>query len=156
LLYFNVFGPYQRTGGAYSTVIPAFFEAGMQGKSCRIDGDGEQSRDFCYVDNVVQANILAAEYGGKLLGDRFNIANGNTYSINQVFKEIKRVLVIDLQKYHVESRLGDPRKSHADITKAREILGYDPQVDFYDGIQKTAGWWLSGCPIIYNSQEILK
>lgn len=147
LLYFNVFGPHQRTGGAYSTVIPAFFEAAVQDKSCRIDGDGWQSRDFCYVSNVVQANILAAEHTGQLFGERFNIANGGTYSVNQVYEEIKKLFAIDLKKHHVDPRLGDPRKSHADVTKARKVLGYDPQVDFYEGMKKTSEWWLAGCPI---------
>jgi UDP-N-acetylglucosamine 4-epimerase len=147
LLYFNVFGQYQRTGGAYSTVIPAFFEAGIQGKSCRIDGDGNQSRDFTSIENVVQANLLAAEHSDKLMGDRFNIANGDTYSVNQVYEEVKRLLCIDLQKHHVKERLGDPRKSQADITKAKEVLGYNPQINFYEGMKKVSGWWLAGCPI---------
>ena len=147
LLYFNVFGRYQRANSAYATVIPAFFEAGMQGRSCRIDGDGGQSRDFCHVDNVVQANLLAAEHKGKLLGDRFNIANGDNISVNEAYEEIRKLLAIDLKKHHVAPRLGDPRKSHADISKARDILGYNPQVDFYQGMKATAEWWLSGCPI---------
>jgi len=146
LLYFNVFGKYQRANSAYATVIPAFFEAAMEGKSCRVDGDGGQSRDFCHIDNVVQANLLAAEYEGKLLGERFNIANGDTYSVNQVHEEIAKLLAIDLPKHHVEPRLGDPRKSHADITKAQQVLGYSPQIDFYEGMKLTSKWWLSGCP----------
>jgi nucleoside-diphosphate-sugar epimerase len=145
LLYFNVFGKYQRANSAYATVIPAFFEAGMTGKSCRIDGDGEQSRDFCHVDNVVSANILAAEHQNKLMGDRFNIATGNTYTVNETYEQIKSLLKIELKKHYVPSRLGDPRKSHADITKAKEILGYEPIVDFDLGMRYTAGWWLSGC-----------
>jgi len=147
LIYYNLFGPHQRTGGAYSTVVPAFFEAGVQGKSCRVDGDGLQSRDLTYVDNVVQANILAAEYEGKLMGDKFNIANGDSYTVLDVYEQVKRLLSIDLKKHHVDSRLGDPRKSHADVSKAKRILGYDPQVDFYKGMQLTSKWWLEGCPI---------
>jgi len=147
LLYFNVFGKYQRADSAYATVIPAFFEAGMNGKSCRIDGDGGQSRDFCHIDNVVQANILAAEHKGKLLGDRFNIANGDTYSVNDSYDQIKMLLGVDLKKHHVAPRLGDPRKSHANIMKARTVLGYNPTVDFIEGMKLTAQWWLDGCPI---------
>lgn len=147
LLYFNVFGPLQRTGGAYSTVIPAFFEAAVQDKSCRVDGDGGQSRDFCFVDNVVQANIKAAEYKGKLEGDRFNIANGDTFSVLDVYENVKKHMGVDLKKHHVEPRLGDPRKSHADISKAKRILGYDPQINFIKGMELTAQWWLAGCPI---------
>jgi UDP-glucose 4-epimerase len=146
LLYFNVFGKYQRSNSAYATVIPAFFDAAMNGKSCRIDGDGEQSRDFCHVDNVVQANILAAKYEGVLKGDRFNIANGNTYTVNEVFDQVKTLLAIELKKHNVDPRLGDPRKSHANIYKAEDILGYNPVVDFYEGMKLTSQWWLSGCP----------
>lgn len=146
LLYFNVFGKYQRASSAYATVIPAFFEAGMNGESCRIDGDGEQSRDFCHVDNVVQANIKAAEYKLKLSGDRFNIANGDTFTVNNVYEEIKKYLAVDLHAHHVAPRLGDPRKSHADISKAKQVLGYKPTVDFNEGMKMTSQWWLSGCP----------
>lgn len=147
LLYFNVFGPQQRADSAYATVIPAFFHAAMNGLPCRIDGDGGQSRDFAYVDNVVQANILAAEYSGKLTGDRFNIACGETHSVNDCFDQIKSLLKMNLKKEHAPARLGDPRKSHADITKAKEILGYNPTIKFEEGMLLTARWWLSGCKI---------
>lgn len=147
LLYFNVFGKYQRAKSSYATVIPAFFEAGMMGNSCRIDGDGEQSRDFCHVNDVVQANLLAAKHAGVLLGDRFNIATGNTYSVNYVYEQIKALLKVELQKHYVAARPGDPRKSHADISKAEKILGYKPCVKFEDGMALTAEWWLTGCPI---------
>lgn len=146
LLYFNVFGPYQRANSAYATVIPAFFEAAMNGKACRIDGDGEQSRDFCYVDNVVEANILAAIHSGRLMGDRFNIACGESYSVNQVFDAIQELMGHKLDKINAPPRLGDPRKSLADITKAREILGYESKVRFYDGMKLCSEWWLKGCP----------
>ena len=147
LLYFNVFGKYQRANSAYATVIPAFFEAGMSGGSCRIDGDGEQSRDFCHVNDVVQANILAAKYSGKLLGERFNIATGNTYSVNYVYEQVKELLAVDLKKHYAVARLGDPRKSHASIIKAKKVLGYKSEMTFEDGMELTAKWWLSGCPI---------
>lgn len=145
LLYFNVFGKYQRADSAYATVIPAFFSAGMEGKSCRVDGDGLQSRDFCHVDNVVQANILAAEYSGQLSGDRFNIACGETYSVNECFNQVQKLLAINLRKEHAPARLGDPRKSHADISKAKEVLGYNPTIGFEEGMKLTSQWWLAGC-----------
>jgi len=147
LLYFNVFGKYQTANSAYATVIPAFFEAAVEDKSCRVDGDGLQSRDFCHVDNVVQANILAAECREVLLGDRYNIANGDTYSVLDVYEQVKMLMGVDLQKHHVEPRLGDPRKSHANIDKARGALGYNPTVDFIEGMKLTAQWWRNGCPI---------
>lgn len=147
LLYFNVFGPYQRADSAYATVIPAFFDAAMNGKPCRVDGDGEQSRDFAYVDNVVDANILAATHKEPLMGDRFNIACGESNSVNQVFDQIQKLLSVKLQKTMAPPRLGDPRRSLADITKARTILGYDPKINFEEGMKLTAQWWLKGCPI---------
>lgn len=145
LLYFNVFGKYQRADSAYATVIPAFFQAGMDGKPCRIDGDGEQSRDFCHVDNVVQANILAAEYQKPLMGERFNVACGDNITVNECFNQVKKLLAIDLKKTMAPARLGDPRKSHADIGKARKLLGYNPTINFEEGMKLTAQWWLSGC-----------
>lgn len=146
LVYFNVFGPHQRAGSAYATVISAFMEAASKEKECRVDGDGWQSRDFCYVDNVVNANILAANYSGKLSGDRFNIACGENYSVNQVFDAIQVLVGKDLKKSHTAPRLGDPRKSLADISKAKEVLGYEPTVKFMEGIALTVDWWLKGCP----------
>jgi len=152
LLYFNVFGQYQRADSAYATVIPAFFEAGMNGGSCRIDGDGTQSRDFCHVDNVVQANILAATSDKTFLGDRFNIACGEHYSVNDVYDSIGGHLKIPLKKNHVAPRLGDPKKSHADISKAVEVLGYKPVVKFKEGMEMTSRWWLSGCPVNFSAK----
>lgn len=150
LLYFNVFGPYQRSDSAYATVVPAFFDAAMKGEPCRIDGDGGQSRDFAYIDNVVQANILAAEYEDKLNGERFNIACGETHSVNDVFTQIKKLVSKSVKNVHsvnAPARLGDPRKSHADISKAKRMLGYKPRVDFKKGMKLTAKWWMEGCPI---------
>ncbi len=147
LVYYNVYGDYQRTGGAYSTVVPAFFDAAVNGEVCRIDGDGLQSRDLCHVDNVVHANILAAEYKGKMLGEKFNIANGETHSVIEVFEAVKDLMGVDLQKHHVKARLGDPRKSHADVSKALKVLGYKSKVGFHTGMKLTAEWWLAGCPI---------
>jgi nucleoside-diphosphate-sugar epimerase len=152
LLYFNVFGKYQRANSAYATVIPAFFEAAMEGKSCRVDGDGGQSRDFCHVDNVVYANILASINDNKFVGDRFNIACGKHYSVNKVWETISKLLSIPLKKHNVEPRLGDPRKSHADISKATKILGYNSRVEFEEGMKLTSQWWLKGCPTRWDTK----
>lgn len=152
LLYFNVFGKYQRANSAYATVIPAFFEAGMLGKECRVDGDGEQSRDFCHVENVVQANILAATSSERFRGDRFNIACGEFCTVNDVYNSVATMLKVPLKKNHVAPRLGDPRKSHADITKAKSILGYNPEVKFEEGMEMTAEWWLRGCPSLWTGE----
>lgn len=141
LLYFNVYGPYQKANSAYATVISAFCEAAVENKPCRVDGDGSVVRDFCYVDNVVQANILAAEYSGKLMGDRFNIACGEYHSVLDVYNKVKELINPNLQKYHVAPRLGDPPKSHADISKAMRVLGYVPRIKFDEGMEITAAWW---------------
>jgi nucleoside-diphosphate-sugar epimerase len=147
LIYYNVFGRLQFANSAYATVIPAFFKAAVDGKYCRVDGDGLQSRDFAHVDNIVYANIKAAEFSGKLMGDLFNIACGETHSVLEVYEQVKLLTNTDLQKYHVDPRLGDPRKSHADISKADVVLGYHSVTSFFDGLKLTAQWWLSGCPI---------
>lgn len=148
LIYFNVCGKYQRANSAYATVIPAFFECAANGKLCRIDGDGGQSRDFTHVDNVVHANILAAEYDDKLMGDMFNIANGETHSVNEVFDIINLFYDGNVKSYKATARLGDPRKSHADISKAVRVLGYNPIVGFDEGMKLTSQWWRDECPIV--------
>jgi len=147
LIYYNVFGKHQKAGSSYATVIPAFFDAAVNGTSCRIDGDGNQSRDFAYIDNVVQANILAAEYSGKLDGERFNIACGESNSVNDVYNVICYIFGKTVNKHNAPTRLGDPRKSLADITKAKKILGYEPKIKFEEGMEKTAEWWRHGCLI---------
>ncbi|KKK47035.1 hypothetical protein LCGC14_3159260, partial [marine sediment metagenome] len=110
LIYFNVFGPGQLAGGSYSTVIPAFFHSALNDESCRIDGKtGDQSRDFCYVSNIVDANILASENKRAFCGDAFNIANGETHSVLEVYHQVKKIFCKDLKKHHVSRRLGDPQ-----------------------------------------------
>lgn len=147
LVYFNVFGKNQLASNAYAGAIPAFFAAAMSNKPCRIDGDGEQSRDWTHVNNVVQANILAYEYDEELNGEFFNIGCEENYSVNEVFDEVGKCMGKLLHVEHAPSRLGDPRKSLADISKAQDVLGYDPEVKFADGMKLTAKWWLAGCPM---------
>lgn len=146
LLYYNVFGPHQCAGSAYNTVIPAFFDAALKNEPCRIDGSGKQSRDFCFVSNVVDALVLATKCDHRFKGDLINIACGETYSVNQVFNCVARIVGGNLRKKHVSARLGDPKKSHADIGKARKILGYKPGIMFEQGMQITGQWWLAGQP----------
>lgn len=141
LIYFNVYGKGQLYGGSYSTCITAFFHAAFNNHSCRIDGDGEQSRDLTYVDNVVQANLLAATHPNKLNGDAFNIACGETYTVNEVFWEVESLMGKRLDQKLTPARLGDPRKSLADISKAQKVLGYEPKIKFKDGMRLTYNWW---------------
>lgn len=147
LVYFNIWGRFQYADNAYSGAIPAFFSAAVNKQKCRVDGDGETIRDWTHVSNVIQANILAATYNGTLSGERFNIGSGETYSVNQVFKEVKKLIDPDLDFYTAPARLGDPRKSHADISKAGRVLGYKPTVMFYEGMEDLAEWWKGGCKI---------
>jgi UDP-glucose 4-epimerase len=141
LIYFNLYGPFQKHAGSYSTCITAFFHAAFNNHSCRIDGDGEQSRDLTYVDNVVQANLLAATHPNKLNGDAFNIACGETYTVNEVFWEVESLMGKRLDQKLTPARLGDPRKSLADISKAQKVLGYEPKIKFKDGMRLTYNWW---------------
>jgi len=149
LLYFNVFGPYQRTGSnsAYNTVITAFMECAISEKQCRIDGNGGQSRDFTFVDDIVEANILAAKYKKPLMGDRFNIACGNTYSVLEIYEKINNITGNNLTKYYAPRRAGDPMKSLADISRAKQVLLYNPKVDIDSGLDITWKWWKGGCKI---------
>jgi len=148
LIYYNVFGPGQLTGkkAAYNTVISAFMECTVTGKACRVDGDGSQARDFSYIDDVVDANILAAQKDGKLLGERFNVANGESHSVNEIFDTINGYFGGKLEKEMAPGRLGDPPKSMADVTKAREVLGFESKVGFSSGLRLTYDWWQAGRP----------
>lgn len=138
LRYFNIFGPRQYGWSPYAAVIAAFADSIKTGMPPKIHGDGEQFRDFTYVDNVVQANILAATTDKPLLGERFNIGCGGRISVN----DLHRIMDCAPAEY-TPSRAGDVRCSQADINKAKEMLGYDPKVSFDDGIKKTIEWYLS-------------
>lgn len=147
LIYFNVFGSRQYITSAYASVIPSFFHAAKNNKPCIIHGDGTQSRDFCYIDNVVEANILAAMYEERFNGERFNIACGETHTINDVFEKVQQLLNIKCEKFNEPPRAGDVKVSQADITKATNILKYKPIVKFDAGMKLTSQWWNLSCPL---------
>jgi nucleoside-diphosphate-sugar epimerase len=136
LRYFNIFGPKQDPHSIYSAVIPIFIDALMQGRPPTIFGDGEQSRDFTYIENVVQANLLAmsAEH---LHGEAINIACGKRTSLNQLFNVLKDILGSKQSPLYEEPRKGDVRHSLADIHKGKEILNYEPTVGNEIGLKKT-------------------
>jgi nucleoside-diphosphate-sugar epimerase len=136
LRYFNIFGPKQDPNSLYSAVIPKFIDALLQGRPPIIFGDGEQSRDFTYIENVVQANVLAmsAEH---LHGEAVNIACGERISLNQLFNVLKEILGSELSPIYQEPRKGDVRHSLADIHKGREIIHYEPKVGVKIGLKKT-------------------
>ncbi len=136
--YFNVFGPRQDPGSAYSAVIPLFITALLEGRRPVIYGDGEQTRDFTFIDNVVHGNLLAASSPAeKVAGKVFNVANGKTISLNQMLAQLNELLGTDIQPTFEDARVGDVRDSLADISQARECLGYDPVVDFSTGLQRS-------------------
>ena len=140
LRYFNVFGPGQFGGSAYSTAISAWCHAVKHGEPLRKDGSGEQSRDLCYVDNAVSANILASDYREKLNGKCFNVACGDRTSNNQILQHFERRYG-SLNITHAPFRQGDVMHTQADIEETHAILGYEPLVRFWEGLQKTFDWW---------------
>lgn len=141
LRYFNVFGPRQDPSSQYSGVISRFISALLSGETPVIYGDGEQSRDFTYIDNVVEANLKAGE-SVKGIGQVINIANGERISLNQLLDELKEVTGNpDVTADYKDLRPGDVKHSLADITRARELLGFEPKVDLREGLARTIDWW---------------
>jgi UDP-glucose 4-epimerase len=137
LRYFNVFGPNQLPEGPYAAAIPRFVHASLTGAPITVFGDGEQTRDFCFIDNTVSANLLAADTPKKLAGEIVNIAGGRRISLNDLIREIGRALGKSLDVRYVDPRPGDVRHSLADISRAKELLGYEPRVKWEDGIPRT-------------------
>lgn len=140
LRYFNVFGPRQNPVSQYAAVVPKFIKAMLKGKSPSIYGDGEQSRDFTFVENVVEANILACGKE-KIAGEILNIGGGKRTTINQLAKLISRLLDKNVEPIYTNPRPGDIKHSLADITKARRLLNYQPQVDLEKGLRRTLKWY---------------
>jgi UDP-glucose 4-epimerase len=142
LRYFNVFGPRQYGDSAYSTVISAWCHNYKVGKSFRLDGTGEQYRDFCFVDNVVDANILAAEHSQRLNGDVFNIAGGQVKSVNDILMNFKERFKTNIPEItYAPPRIGDIFATEADLTKSKNVLGYVPKISFNEGLEETFKWW---------------
>jgi len=139
LRYFNIFGPRQDPASPYSGVISIFARKMIDGVAPTIHGDGEQSRDFNYVDNVVDAN-LAAMAAKTAAGEIYNIGTGRGVTVNELVATLNQVLGSDLQAEHGESRAGDVRTSVAAIDRARQALGYEPRVAFEAGLQQTVDW----------------
>lgn len=140
LRYFNVFGPGQYGDSAYATAVSAWCHAIKEGNSLRSDGTGEQTRDMCYVDNVVQANIKAADIKDKMLGKTYNIACGSRVSNNEILEFLKKNFT-NIEIQHAPSRPGDVMHTLADISNTVEDLGYEPNVEFWEGLEKTLAWW---------------
>ena len=136
LRYFNVFGPRQDPLSHYAAVIPKFITALIDGRPPVVFGDGEQSRDFTYIDNVVEGNLLAAT-AGDVSGQTFNIACGDRITLNQLLDELGEIMGLDPRANYLDPRPGDVLHSLADISKARDLLGYEPAVSFGEGLRRT-------------------
>jgi UDP-N-acetylglucosamine 4-epimerase len=149
LRYFNIFGRRQDPQGAYAAVMPKWFAGLIRGDECFINGDGETSRDFCYIDNCVQANLLAATVSNAEATDQvYNVAYGQRTTLNELFLLIRDRVAIaypgtsDSEPTYRDFRAGDVRHSLADISKAKELLGYDPVYSVSTGLDEAARWYL--------------
>jgi UDP-N-acetylglucosamine 4-epimerase len=147
LRYFNVFGPRQDPNGAYAAVIPKWFAAAAQGTQVVINGDGETSRDFCYIANVVQANLLAATASREdAVNQVYNIAVGHRTTLNELFEKIRsrvaRTRSVSASPIYQPERPGDVRHSHANIELAKALLGYEPTHDIDQGLEEAGEWYL--------------
>jgi len=140
LRYFNIFGPRQDPGSPYSGVLAKFCTAFLEGTPPSVFGDGEQTRDFTYVENAVQANLLACE-APNASGKVFNVGVGGRVSLNEVLRELRKITGKALEAKYEPPRDGDIRDSQADISRAREFLGYEPQVSFEEGLARTFEWY---------------
>ncbi|HJS53616.1 MAG TPA: NAD-dependent epimerase/dehydratase family protein, partial [Chitinophagaceae bacterium] len=142
LRYFNVYGPLQNPAGPYAAVIPLFIKALLEGRSPVINGDGENSRDFTFVDDVVQANLLAMfTENSAAVNQVYNIAKGEQTTLNELFGMLKEISGKDIQAIHGNERGGDIKHSHADISKAKRLLGYDPAISPLEGLRRTFDWY---------------
>lgn len=151
LRYFNVFGKRQDPDGAYAAVIPKWTAALLKNETVFVNGDGETSRDFCYIENTVQMNILAATATDEVKDQVYNVAVGDRTTLNTLFAAIRQALVSEgaevkqLRPEYRDFRAGDVRHSQADIAKAKRLLGYEPQYRIEQGIAEAMGWYVKFC-----------
>ena len=141
LRYFNIFGPYQDPGSEYAAVVPKFITRFLKSRVPVVYGDGEQSRDFTYIDNCVQANILAAT-SDKIVGTHFNVACGGQFTLNDLLDKLRKIIGVDITAQYDPPRQGDIRHSFASIDKL-EALGFKPKVGFEEGLRRTVEFFRS-------------
>ena len=141
LRYFNVFGRRQDPDGAYAAVIPKFLKQLIHGERPTINGDGQQSRDFTYIENVIEANLKACLAPHEAAGEAFNIAYGGREYLNDIYKGLVEALGVDIEPIYGPDRAGDIKHSNADISKAKKLLGYDPDWSFDRGIKAAIEWY---------------
>jgi UDP-glucose 4-epimerase len=137
LRYFNVFGPQQNADSVYSAVIPIFIRAMLRGQAPVIYGDGLQSRDFTYIDNIIHANLCACIADAQAHGQAINIASGSSYTLLELIEELNAILGTSIEPLHQPGRAGDVRSSAGSIIKAQELIGYQPTVSFPQGLVQT-------------------
>jgi nucleoside-diphosphate-sugar epimerase len=141
LRYFNVFGPRQDPASAYAAAIPKFVTAMLAGRPPVVFGDGEQTRDFTYVENVVEANLAAASAAGAAVGGVFNIACGRRITVNELIREIGRIIGRTVTPRYDPPRVGDVLHSEADVARSARLLGFSPPVDLAEGLRRTVAWF---------------
>ena len=141
LRYFNVFGRRQDPNGAYAAVIPKFIKLMLSGEAPTINGDGKQSRDFTYIENVIEANLKACLAGEEAGGEAFNIAYGGREYLIDIYEVLKEALGVKLDPMFGPDRKGDIKHSNADISKAKKMLGYNPQYNFERGLNEAIAWY---------------
>lgn len=139
--YFNVFGRRQDPSGAYAAVIPKFIKQLLNDEQPTINGDGRQSRDFTYIENVIEANLKACLSPHEAAGQAFNIAYGGREYLIDIYHTLTKVLGKDIEPHFGPDRKGDIKHSNADITKAKKLLGYDPEYNFERGLQEAIAWY---------------
>lgn len=140
LRYFNVFGPRQHPDSQYAAVIPKFMQSVLAEEPLEVHWDGRQSRDFTYIENVVQANLLAAQ-APRASGEMFNIACGKSMSLLDIIRQLEKIVGHPLERKHSPQRSGDVRRTWANIGKAHRLLKYKPMVSVPDGLKKTWHWF---------------
>lgn len=141
LRYFNVFGRRQDPFGAYAAVIPKFIKQLLNGERPTINGDGKQSRDFTYIENVIEANLKACLASHEAAGTAFNIAYGGREYLIDIYYDLTKALGVDIEPEFGPDRKGDIKHSNADISKAKELLGYEPEYNFADGLAEAIEWY---------------
>lgn len=141
LRYFNVFGRRQDPDGAYAAVIPKFIRQLIKGEVPTINGDGKQSRDFTYIDNVIEANLKACLAPSEVAGEAYNVAYGGREYLIDIYYDLCKALNVEVEPHFGPDRAGDIKHSNADISKAKKLLGYDPDYDFASGIALAIDWY---------------
>lgn len=141
LRYFNVFGRRQDPNGAYAAVIPKFIKQLLDGERPTINGDGKQSRDFTYIENVIEANLKACQADSKYAGEAFNVAYGGREYLIDIYYALTKALNVEIEPIFGPDRVGDIKHSNADISKSKQMLGYDPEYDFERGLCEAIEWY---------------